>query len=932
LKIFLSYASEARDRAEGVNAALCASGHSVFFDRDDLPPGLDYDARIRAAIDDCDLFVFLISPAAVAAGHYTRTELKIARRRWDDPAGHVLPVMVEPTPFSELPAYLGSVTVLVPEGNLAAEVVLAVSDLAGSRAGGSEAPQPATASEPGARYTSLTLSFEPGDAGRYTLSLQGARATCVLDAPAIERALWQDASASTDTLRRATPGFTGLPGARQAREVGRQLHEALFGADLRAPLLAHLRTMDAQSGNGLRFVIDTTHTPELARLPWEFLYSPDKDDFLFSDRMKPVVRWLDTGEPVPTLHIDGPLKVLIAFAAPGRLAHLRIGEEISRLDEALGELAARGQVQVTRLAHATLESLDDALLRQGAHVLHFIGHGDFDGDEGVLLLEGEDGAPDPLTGRRLGVLLRNHLGSLRLVFLNSCMGATVSPADPFGGIAQTLIRRGVPAVIAMQFAVPDKAAIALARHFYRYLAAGQPVDAALTSARAFLYARGFEVEWGAPALHMRAPDGRLFDIAAAPEQAPARMPTPAAEIDSRVSADDAASPAPAIPSAPATASSGRRRVGAFAIGAVLLLAATAALVAFLGGGGRGDAGETASGVGDGTSGPAAGAPLPRPSSRTPIDRALAQLAAADDAAAAATLENLLRADPQALDARRLGELAPKLDELLWRAATRTAAQQRPELAARLQRIGALIHHNDSAAIEPAPVVVAPDAPARVDLRFSEFAVDVNAALERGDDEGAAALIEQAVARGFVPPHTAAAGDLALKLSAGLNLAAQRSPRFAPLFDTLRRALIDAETAGEAAAAASGQEPLYVVRRGDTLSGIAARLLGDTQRWPELVAAQRTRIGLSGARLRAITDPDRLYAGERLAVPPAIDELGRATWHYHVQRGDTLWSIAARMYGDGRLWRRIADGNEGSVTNADRIRPGQVLVVPPRAPR
>jgi nucleoid-associated protein YgaU len=505
------------------------------------------------------------------------------------------------------------------------------------------------------------------------------------------------------------------------------------------------------------------------------------------------------------------------------------------------------------------------------------------------------------------------------------MGATVSPADPFGGIAQTLIRRGVPAVIAMQFAVPDKAAIALARHFYRYLAAGQPVDAALTSARAFLYARGFEVEWGAPALHMRAPDGRLFDIAAAPEQAPARMPTPAAEIDSRVSADDAASPAPA------TASNGRRRVGAFAIGAVVLLAATAALVAFLGGGGRDDAGETASGVSGGASGPAAGAPLPRPSSRTPMDRALAQLAAADDAAAAATLENLLRADPQALDARRLGELAPKLDELLWQAATRTAAQQRPELAARLERIGTLIH-NDSAAIEPAPVVVAPDAPARVDLRFSEFAGDVNAALERGDDEGAAALIEQAVARGFVPQHTAAAGDLALKLSAGLNLAAQRSPRFAPLFDTLRRALIDAETAGEAAAAASGQEPLYVVRRGDTLSGIAARLLGDTQRWPELVTAQRTRIELSGARLRAITDPDRLYAGEQLAVPPAIDELGRATWHYHVQRGDTLWSIAARMYGDGRLWRRIADGNESSVTNADRIRPGQVLVVPPWAPR
>ena len=87
------------------------------------------------------------------------------------------------------------------------------------------------------------------------------------------------------------------------------------------------------------------------------------------------------------------------------------------------------------------------------------------------------------------------------------MGATSSSRDPFGGVAQSLIRRGIPAVIAMQFPIPDKAAVALSRHFYRYLAAGQPVDAALTSARAFLYAHGYAVEWGAPALHMRTPDG-----------------------------------------------------------------------------------------------------------------------------------------------------------------------------------------------------------------------------------------------------------------------------------------------------------------------------------------------------------------------------------------------------------------------------------------
>ncbi|MDP3289935.1 MAG: CHAT domain-containing protein, partial [Methyloversatilis sp.] len=526
MKIFLSYASEIRARAEGVNAALQAAGHDVFFDREDLPAGLNYDDRIRSAIESSDLFVFLLSPAAVAEGHYTRTELKIARRRWPDPAGHVLPVMVDATPFSALPPYLGSVTVLVPEGNLAAEVVLAVADIEQLPSHAPAEPEAVTplpdTPDVAPTYASLKVRFSYAEAGRYTVDINSPPAVdsfsgdCVIDAPAIEDAM--RGAPVGDTLRRP-PGalaHNGLPTAAQARDAGTLLYRALFGPTLRPGIEDSLRAIDPQQGKGLRFVIDTTDTPELGRLPWEFLYSPEKDDFLFSDRMKPVVRWLDVDEPTPTLSISPPLRVLIAFAAPGGLAPLSIGDELARLDQALLPLTRRGLIGITRLENATLERLDEALLTVRPHVLHFIGHGDFNGGDGLLLLESDtpDRAPDPLTGRRLGVLLRNHLANLRLVFLNSCMGGAVSPVDPFGGIAQTLIRRGVPAVIAMQFAIPDKAAVELSRHFYRYLAAGQPVDAALTSARAFLFARGHEVEWGAPALHMRSPDGRLFAIAA----------------------------------------------------------------------------------------------------------------------------------------------------------------------------------------------------------------------------------------------------------------------------------------------------------------------------------------------------------------------------------------------------------------------------------
>jgi nucleoid-associated protein YgaU len=868
LKIFLSYASEIRTRAEGVNAALQAAGHDVFFDREDLPAGLNYDDRIRSAIESSDLFVFLLSPAAVAEGHYTRTELKIARRRWPDPAGHVLPVMVDATPFSALPPYLGSVTVLVPEGNLAAEVVLAVADIerlpSPAPADPADAvPPPPDMPDAAPTYASLKVRFSYAEAGRYTVDINsppaadGFSGDCAIDAPAIEDAM--RGATVGDTLRRP-PGalaHNGLPTPAQARDAGTLLYKALFGPTLRPGIEHSLRGIDPQQGKGLRFVIDTTDTPELGRLPWEFLYSPEKDDFLFSDRMKPVVRWLDVDEPTPTLSISPPLRVLIAFAAPGGLAPLSIGDELARLDQALAPLTKRGLIGITRLENATLERLDEALLTVRPHVLHFIGHGDFNGGDGLLLLESDtpDRAPDPLTGRRLGVLLRNHLANLRLVFLNSCMGGAVSPVDPFGGIAQTLIRRGVPAVIAMQFAIPDKAAVELSRHFYRYLAAGQPVDAALTSARAFLFARGHEVEWGAPALHMRSPDGRLFAIAtpAAPAVVPLAIPValpaiepeavpvrePAATYTEALAAGpELAPPAPAPEPAPATAPIAARSTRTLlygALAALLLLVIGVALLTF-----------NASDLAPSSAEPAATAPAARPvsapetqaeRSRLAVAQAIAQLEAGQDVAAAATLQELLRLDPDALDPASLGADAQRLSVLLWDAAQRAAD---PALGALFAQLSGWVGNVVASAGEP------PD-PA------------VESKIEPGADffEG---------------------------------------------------------------------EPLYTVRRGDTLEGIAKRLLGDAREWP-FIRERHNAASRYVSGLRMIDDPDLLLAGEYLAVPVTENDAGLPGWPYHVQPSDSLWGIARRMYGQGRLWPRIADANADLVPDPARLQPGLLLFVP-----
>ena len=122
MKIFLTYASEQKSIAEAIAFSLRSRNFQVFLDKDDLPPGRSYDEQIETAIEDSDYLLFLISPESVKPGRYTLTELELARRKWRTPDGSVLPVLVAPTPMSAVPQFLRAVTILEPQGNIAAEV------------------------------------------------------------------------------------------------------------------------------------------------------------------------------------------------------------------------------------------------------------------------------------------------------------------------------------------------------------------------------------------------------------------------------------------------------------------------------------------------------------------------------------------------------------------------------------------------------------------------------------------------------------------------------------------------------------------------------------------------------------------------------------------------------------------------------------------
>jgi len=241
---------------------------------------------------------------------------------------------------------------------------------------------------------------------------------------------------------------------------------------------------------------------------------------------------------VAPLTVSAPLRVLGVVASPIDLEPLDVDLERQRVERALAGLVDQGLVELVWLEGQTWRDLQRAMRRSPWHVVHFIGHGGFDPhrDEGVLWLADDAGRARALHASELARLLADH-ADLRLVLLNACESARPGKLDIFSSTATALVRRGLPAVIAMQYEITDRAAIEFARSLYDALADGLPIDAAVSEARkAVQLDAPHSMEWGTPVLHLRAADGRIFEL-----ETP--KPVPQAATPAPPRAEPAAQPA-----------------------------------------------------------------------------------------------------------------------------------------------------------------------------------------------------------------------------------------------------------------------------------------------------------------------------------------------------------------------------------------------------
>lgn len=267
-------------------------------------------------------------------------------------------------------------------------------------------------------------------------------------------------------------------GKGRTHEIGNRLYKAVFSREVLELLRTAKDSLLPWEGLRLRF-----ETKSLEAFEWPLETLHDGKRFLALQMDSLIVRYQGPLRKLPTLWVFPPLRVLVVVASPKSLERLDVEQELNAIQDALEPLRRKRRVEVGHLDNPTFAALSEKLDDSKYHVLHFIGHGVFNRNDGGgrIYLTETSGAAQAVEGAALSDLLGLH-PSLRLVVLNTCEGA-VARGDRFLGVAQALIQQGIPAVLAMQGKISDPNALRFSRRFYERLAKGRPVDRALRKAR-----------------------------------------------------------------------------------------------------------------------------------------------------------------------------------------------------------------------------------------------------------------------------------------------------------------------------------------------------------------------------------------------------------------------------------------------------------------
>jgi hypothetical protein len=300
------------------------------------------------------------------------------------------------------------------------------------------------------------------------------------------------------------------PSERFILNIGGLLFDELFQGGIRDLWVTARADMQNDHHLHLRLRLDL-QSPAIAALPWETLADPRRRRTLAADRSIALVRTatdVDFVEQARSLQTRLPTKILIVAAEEPD--SIDATAEIDRIRAILAPFI-HDQIELEVLSgRIDIQCLRRRLQESRPDILHIISHGEADGlylwkvDELALVSASQLAAALALTD------------SVKLVFLNACLAGQPDDSTPFASLAQRLLQTGIPAVIAMQFDVLDRAAADFAGFLYEALVSGPcpgAIDVAMSIARSGLYISDPDrIDYATPLLWLNAQDGIILDL------------------------------------------------------------------------------------------------------------------------------------------------------------------------------------------------------------------------------------------------------------------------------------------------------------------------------------------------------------------------------------------------------------------------------------
>jgi hypothetical protein len=134
----------------------------------------------------------------------------------------------------------------------------------------------------------------------------------------------------------------------------------------------------------------------------------------------------------------------------------------------------------------TIDEFEEQVVAQQPHVIHFYGHGQVRGNKGQLAFTDKLGRHEWIDEDVFSNKV-NRSKNIKFVFLQACESARSASHNAISGVAQKLVVRAVPAVIAMQCRIYQDSAIRFTKSFYEELAETGIIDAAVHKGRVCIF-------------------------------------------------------------------------------------------------------------------------------------------------------------------------------------------------------------------------------------------------------------------------------------------------------------------------------------------------------------------------------------------------------------------------------------------------------------